>query len=268
MDFLSSIGLTSLYNNIDIFLIILIRILGFSLLIPVFSGTNIPNTTKIGFAVIVSVIVYSTGVVDNIFYYDTVIGYIFLILKEFVVGLVIAFMAYVVFSTMYFIGMIIDFMLGLSMLSVFDPVSKIQVPITGNLYYFAISLMLIQAGGLNVFFSVIIRSFQILKIGTASIINIGALLEFLLILINETFVMGIKFSIPLLGAILMVDITLGILVKAVPKINVFVIGAPLKIFVGLLILISIVPIFTNLYEYVFNSSLKSMMEVIKGMSPR
>lgn len=268
MDFLSSIGLTSLYNNIDIFLIILIRILGFGILLPVFSGTNIPNTTKIGISVIVSIIVFSTDVVDSVFYYDTVIGYIFLILNEFVVGLVIGFMAYVVFSTMYFIGMIIDFMLGMSMLSVFDPVSKIQVPITGNLYYFAISLMLIQAGGLNVFFSVIISSFKILKIGTASIINIEALLSFLLILINETFVMGIKFSIPLIGTILMVDISLGILVKAVPKVNVFVIGAPLKIFVGLLVLVSIIPTFSNLYDYVFNTSIKSMMEVIKGMSPR
>ena len=101
MDSIASALLIDIYSSIDVFLLILIRILGFIIVIPVFSGQNVPMPAKLGFSVAVTYILATTQSI-SVSYTYTIPAYAFLMLKEFVVGFLLAFVVYIVFSVIYF----------------------------------------------------------------------------------------------------------------------------------------------------------------------
>lgn len=264
MNLIGNVILTEIYNNIDTLFIILIRMAGFIVMLPILSGRNIPTLVKVCFCFISTLLIFSTGVVAPVDLGDTVFANAFLFFGEFLVGLLIAFVAYAVFSLVYLMGQLIDFQLGLSMASVYDPISQIQIPITGNLIYYGVILLFIQSGGFHSFIYTIINSFKVLPPGTANLSFDKGMIEFLVILMTGIFEAAIKFSIPIVGSILIIDVALGILVKAVPQVNVFVVGVPIKLFIGFIIFLVITPIISELYDYVFDTSFIKMQDIIEG----
>jgi len=259
--------LLGLYDNIDVFLLITVRLLAFFLLLPIISGQYVPMMAKIGLAMYISLISVSTGTLSAAAYDNSVLGYLMLILGEFAVGLILAFAAYLVFSVFLFAGQLIDFQIGFSMVSVFDPVTQIQVPITGNLYYMVAAILFLQLGGLNSFIYTIFHSYKVLPIGGAFIIgNGGTLSAYILKMLGEMMVMGLQIALPVVGTVLAVDIALGLLVKAVPQMNIFVVGMPIKLFIGLMVLLVIAPLFIEYYNYVYEAAANNVMTLIRGMT--
>lgn len=267
MTFSSSDILLQFYQNIDIFLLILVRLLGFMLILPVFAGSNIPVVSKIGVAFFIAVIVILSGSVGRVYYEPSIFGYCILIAKEFIVGFVSAFSVYMVFSTFYFVGQLVDYQIGFSMVSVFDPISQIQVPITGNLFYLIITFFFVQFGGLNAVLYTIAKSFEIVPLGMGNVLGNPSLMRYGLDLMSSFFAFGVKIALPIVGTILVVDIALGLLTKAVPQMNVFVVGIPIKLFIGMIVLYLVIPAFYWIYTYAYDDVMKFMMNMLRGMMP-
>lgn len=259
--------LTLFYEHIDIFLLVLVRLFGFIVIIPVLSGANVPTVIKVGLSFFIAVVVVSCGVPGPVEYNANVFGYCAVMLKEFIVGLIAAFSVYMVFSVFHFIGQLIDFQIGFSMVSVFDPSSQIQVPITGNLFYLIVVLFFIQSGGLHSVIYTIAKSFEIVPLGQGNILGNADMPRYFLELTSNFFAFGLKMSLPIVGTILIVDIALGLLTKAIPQMNVFVIGMPMKLLVGLSALYILIPAFYRIYEYAYGDAVKYMMNMIRGMVP-
>ncbi len=267
MDSFNAAALIQLFSNIDVFLVILVRFLGLVMILPIFTGSNIPMVSKVGFAVMTAYILFTSQAVTEIVYIDNVIGYTLLLIKEFTIGFIIGFVVYLFFTLIYLGGQLIDFQIGFSMVNVFDPLNQIQVPIVGNLFYLIVSLFLVQTGGLNAIIAALFYSYKALPVNTAVILGNGNLFSYILDMIIKFYDIGIKLSLPVMGAILIVDVSLGLLVKAVPQMNVFVVGMPLKLLIGLLVLFYVAPILINIYDVVFNETYNSIMNIIGGMSP-
>ncbi len=262
---MDSLGpLVDLYNNIDIFLLIIARMAGFFIMIPVFAGRNVPMTAKIGLAAAIGAIAFSSGNV-TLDYTPNLIGYGLLLVSEFAVGLVIAFVVYMMFSIFYFVGQIVDYQIGFSMVSVFDPVTQIQVPITGNLYYLVISMLFVVTNGVHQMVQTVFYSYDAIPIGGARFIDNAALIVVILEMIVNFFIIGVKVALPVIATILIVDVSLGILVKAVPQMNIFVVGMPIKLFIGLIVLYVMFPIFIGIYDFLFNETLVYVYNIIRGM---
>lgn len=264
---LSSLLLVEFYSKIDIFLLIAVRLLGFFLVLPILSGSTLPSIAKVILTVSITYIVFATGIVTTVGYYDNVFGYVLLIIKELFVGFTIAFVVYVFFSVFYFAGQLIDFQLGYSMVNVFDPLLQTQVPVVGNLLYFFMGVFLVQSGGLNAFIEAICYSYKTIPIGGGSIIENKELLRYLISIMPQYFIIGMKIAMPIVGSILIIDVALGLLVKAVPQMNVFIVGMPIKLLAGLVILFCVIPSFTTMYDYVYTMSYKALMQVMGGLTP-
>lgn len=258
--------LAEIYLRVDVFLIIFARILGFILMLPVISGSNIPKLTKIAFALVCSILVFNTQAITISIDSYTVLSYGGIIIKEFIIGTCIAFIAYINFSLIYFTGQLIDFQLGLSMASVYDPVTQIQAPITGNLLYYIIAAFFVYSGGLHAFIGLIINSYKLLEVGDFNIIFSEKIIKFITLIISYSLEMGLKFSLPIMITLLATDVGLGILVKAVPQMNVFVVGMPIKVMIGFTVLFLITPMVINMYDFVFNNSYKNMLDLIEGLN--
>lgn len=250
-------------NKIDIFLLVFIRVTGIFVVSPIFGRKNLPTYLKIGFAFMLALIMVNFINVSEIDYSNSIYGYILLVFKEFIVGLSIGFISYVMFSAIYLAGQLIDMQIGFGMVNVLDPVSNIQIPITSNFYFIISMLVFLAVNGHLSIIKAVYESYNYVKIGGASLNE--NLVEDIIRVFGSMFVTGFKIAAPITAAILISDVALGVLAKTVPQLNVFVVGMPLKIFVGLIVIMTTMPMFIMLLEALFNDMNSEMFNLLEHL---
>lgn len=260
--------LLSIYQNIDKVLLIFARVVGFIYLIPIFSGKNAPRQVKNGFAFFIAVALFSSGVGNEAIVINSAPEYVFIIAKEVLTGILMSYVVYLFFTVFYFAGQMMDYSIGFSMVSVFDPITQIQVPITGNMFYYAMAVMLITTGGLNALFMVFFDSYNSIPIGGANFALDQNFISYILGLTASYLSIGLRIAMPIVGTIMIVDVSLGILVKASPQMNVFVVGMPIKLLVGMTLLAIICPYFINVFHEVYAEMIEGVENMIGGMAYR
>lgn len=254
-----------LLNGFDVFLLVFVRMTGLFVVAPIFGRRNIPAIFKIGFSFFIALILVNTTAVQAVKYDDSLISYVLLVIKEFMVGLSIGFIAYLAFTAIYVAGEIIDMQIGFGIVNVIDPVSNIQVPITSNLYFIMSMLLFLSMNGHHVLIKALFDSFSTLPLGTA--VFDASLTDELMNVFTTVFTTGFKIAAPIVAAILVADVALGTISRMVPQINIFVIGMPLKIIVGLLIIIITIPVFISVMNVIFKTMDGSVLNFIKELKP-
>lgn len=257
--------LVDIFSNIDIYMLIFIRFIGLITVMPVIGGTGMPIMARLGLALIFAGIVYTSGNITDVYYVDSVMGYMILMLKEFVVGWILGYIVYFMFNVTYFAGHLTDQQIGFSMANVFDPVTQTQVPISGNLYYFVFCALFITSGSYRTLIRTIFYSFKAVPLGSAVIVGNEKLVYLIMGLMGKFLVTGVMLALPIMGTILVVDVALGVLVKAVPRMNVFVVGMPLKVFIGLIAIWLIVPMFAQAFSSMYNVINEYLLSALKVM---
>ena len=252
-------------EGFDIFLLVFVRMTGLFVVAPIFGRRNIPAYFKIGFSFFVSLILINTVAIGKVSYDESILGYVLLIIKEFMVGVATGFIAYLAFTAVYIAGEIIDMQIGFGIVSVMDPVSSIQIPVTSNLYFIISMLLFLSVNGHHYLIKALTDSFSSLPPGTAEFD--AGLADGLMEVFSTVFETGFKIAAPVVAAILITDIALGAISRMVPQLNVFVIGMPLKIIVGILILVITLPMFVDVMETVFKTMSGSVQEFIKELGP-
>lgn len=250
-------------NRIDIFLLVFVRMTGLFVIAPVFGRRNIPTYFKIGFSLFLAIIMMNTIKTQNISQYDNIYSYGFLIIKEFLVGIVIGYVSYLFFTSIYLAGQFIDMQIGFGMVSVLDPVSNIQIPVTANFYSIISTLIFLMINGHHSLINALFESFNILPLGSA--VFDTRLLNDLTSMFGNMFVVGFKISAPIIASILIADVLMGVIAKTMPQMNFFVVGMPLKIIFGITILMFTVQAFSSYVDYIINDMNEGMFTFIKDM---
>ncbi len=253
-------------NRIDLLILVFVRMSGLFVAAPIFGARNLPAYLKIGFAGITSLILATTLPTVSTYFNGSLLLYSTLVFKEFLIGLLIGFIAYVIFTAIYMAGEIIDMQMGFGVVNVMDPVSNVQVPITGNFYYILSLLIFLILDGHHILIAAIFRSYEVLPLGKGQI-N-AELLDTMLRLMSDMFIIGFKIAAPIVLAVLITDIGLGILTKTMPQLNMFVVGIPIKIIMGLLIMAITVPAFIGIMEVLKQGVYQDTFKVIEDMIPK
>ena len=250
-------------NKFLIFLLVLVRMTSIFVISPVFSRKNMPTYLKIGLALFCTFIVVP-GLEDiNVNYYN-LIDFSILIFKEFLVGILLGFVSFLVFSSLLVAGQIIDVQVGFGMVNIIDPINNVQVPLLGNfLYLLALNILLITNGH-HIFLSALIKSYVVVPID--ALVFSDVITNNLISIFVESFLIGFKIGIPIIAAVLLAEVSLGILARTVPQMNVLIIGLPLRIIVGLLSLIFILPAFASTLEYIFDKLYAFMSVILQSMA--
>ena len=124
-----TIPLDFLLDLWDVFLLIFVRMTGLFVVSPVFGRQNIPVYFKVGFSFLTAILITYSIPVPDMAAYNSMAAFIFLIAKEFLVGLVLGYISYLIITAIYLAGQMIDMHIGFGMVSVFDPMSNIQIPL-------------------------------------------------------------------------------------------------------------------------------------------
>ncbi len=252
-------------NGFDAFLLVFVRMTGLFVVAPIFGRKNVPAYFKIGFSFLMSLILVNTAVVQSVQYDENLLGYVLLVIKEFMIGLSMGFVAYLTYTAIYIAGEVIDMQIGFGMVNVMDPISNIQVPITSNVYFIISMLILLAIDGHHMLIKALYDSFTSIPPGSA-VFDAG-LYNGISALFSTVLTTGFKMAAPVLATIIIVDIALGTISRMVPQMNIFVIGMPLKIIVGLIILAITIPMFINVLREVFELMGISVADYIKELSP-
>lgn len=249
-------------ENLEIFLLIVVRMSAFVVVAPFYGMTNTPMRVKAGFSLAVSVILFQVVDYKDVTY-TGVIGYAGLVVQEAIVGLLIGYFANICSTILNFAGQIIDMEIGFSMVNVLDPVSNIQTTITGNFYSYLVMLMMLISNMHHFLIEAFVHAYDTIGIGEA--IFRPDMYRIMVMYMVDYFVIGFRIVLPVFASILLVNVVLAILAKVAPQMNMFVIGIQLKILVGLVILFFMIGMLRSISDAIFLEMEKMMSTIINYM---
>ena len=258
---MATIPLDSLFNVWTIFLLVLVRITGMFFLSPIFGRKNLPNSFKVGFCFMFSIIVAQSVQVPDLSTYISLASYGILIGKELLIGLMLGFISYMIFSSIYIAGQLIDMRIGFGMVSVFDPITNVQIPISANFYVIFATLFMLVTDSHHLLIQAMVESFTILPIGNAHFS--GQLLKLVVDLFTDVFILGFKIAAPVTAVILITDLALGIISKSMPQLNIFMLGMPVKILVGLGVIMITIGAFRGVVHVIMQGTYEEIYKYLE-----
>ena len=180
-------------------------------------------------------------------------------LTEFLLGLLIGFMFYMLMVAVQFAGGIVGFQVGFAIVNVIDPTTSQNVSIIGQFQYLLATLLFLMMNGHHMVLSGMLDSFTLVPLGMVKFQFTGA--TEIVRLSAGVFILAVKIASPVMLALFLTDTALGIIARTVPQMNVFIVGFPLKIGIGLFVVGLTVPIFS----YVFQGSLLRLQENLSSL---
>ncbi|WP_338626176.1 flagellar biosynthetic protein FliR [Selenomonas sp. TAMA-11512] len=238
------------------------RITGLFVIAPFFGSMNIPVYFRAALALTFSIVMFP--VVSSIGYAtapDDVFRYGAAVLSEVFVGWMIGFVAYVVFSAVNFAGKVMDMQVGFAMVNIMDPTSGQQIPLIGSFLYNLMIIVFIVLNGHHMLISALFESFRTVPILTPVPDPNAAL--FVSNLVYGVFVTGMKIAMPVTFAILLTNVGLGVLARTMPQLNIFVVGIPLQIIVGMVVLSILLPFYVMFLDVLFNETYEQINMAIR-----
>lgn len=246
---------------LSVFLLVFVRVSAFFVTMPFFSYRTIPTMYRIGLAFFLSWLMYYTIDVPAF----TINGeYFLLVMKEALVGLLIGLMAYIIFSAIQIAGGFIDFQMGFAIANVIDPQTGAQSPLVGQYLYTFALLLLLAVNGHHMMLDGIFYSYQFIPIDQVAIpFGHEGLVEYVILAFNRMFVIAFQMAIPVIATLFLVDVTLGILARTVPQLNVFVVGFPIKIAVSFIMLMIVMGVILLVVQELFETMFIVMRDIMK-----
>lgn len=247
-----------------LFTLITMRISGFILFNPMFGRRNVPSLVKAGFIMVLSLFLFqitgSRGIALDV---DNSLEYGFLLLKEFVIGYVLGFVMDLFFVIPTFAGGLIDFNMGMSMANVYDPQTNSSMPITGTVFNYMMLLIFLAIDGHLAVLKIMLLSEEIIPY-TQMLFNSGVTLA-ILDIFKECIILAFKLSIPILAIELLGEVGIGVLMKVIPQINVFVVNIQAKVLLGYMILLLICYPIGNFLGNAIDMMVNTITQVLRLM---
>lgn len=251
-------------QNLEFFLLIVVRISAFVFVAPFFSQKGIPNQVKIGFSVFFAALLYGVIPDKTIPEYSTIWGYAILVLREAMVGLLLGFSAVVCTSVVLFAGRIIDMETGLSMANLVDPTTNTSESMTGVMFQYIITLMLIISGMYEYIIRAIAEAYELVPVGKA-VFDSEKILSSILVFLSDYMSIGFRICLPVFAVMLLLNAILGIMTKVAPQINMFAVGMQMKVLVGIITLFLMVGMLPSISNMVFTEVRKMMATFVQTM---
>lgn len=248
-------------EQIELFTLIFLRVSAIMIMIPVISNRQVPLKIKGGVAIIVSCIVMpfvhpvplSMGMPVLIF---KMVGEVF-------IGVIIGLIGRLLFAGVQLAGQLVGFQMGFAIVNVVDPISSLQVSIIAQFQYVIAMLVFLSVNAHHIFLYAIAESFQIVP--PLTFLFTGSLMDALIEFSKNIFVMAVKVGAPVMAILLFTSVSLGLIARTVPQINVFIVGFPLKIAIGLIGIGLTLPIFVKILGSAFmqfDGQLKTILELM------
>ncbi len=247
------------WSAFTLFLYIVMRMSGCVMFSPIFGRSGIPGMAQAGFTLMLSVAVYGYHA-QPVTVPDTLLEFLLRLLVELFIGFTLA----MIMRFFYYIpdqaGEIVDTQMGMSMAKTYDPSTQSQMTNTANLLNALMMLIFFSCNGHVTLLRIMTASGEIVPFGEAALNE--DISSWMLQLFAECAVLAVKLALPILAAELLGQVGMGVLMKVIPQINVFVINIELKVIVGLVMLLALIAPMGDFLLQAENAMLDRMQDIL------
>lgn len=250
--------------NTTVYLLVFARMGGMILLNPLFSRKNLPSRVKIGLVLALTLLLAPVVDVTPIADYGTwelVEG----VVRELLLGFVCSLLFQAFYYMLFFVGDIMDTQMGMSMAKVFDPGSNIQASISGNFFSILFMLLIFATDSHLLLLRIFGTSYQIIPLGAAGISMDIA--NYMLTIFISAFSLALRLALPFVAVEFTLEVSMGVLMKLIPQIHVFVINIQLKMLIGIFMLIAFaqpICIFLDNYGAILFRKMEEALYILAG----
>ncbi len=236
------------------------RILALIATAPILGNPSVPVRVKVGLAIMLTILVAPT-VEKSLPEIDPASGTgLIVLLQQVLIGIAIGFVMRIVFVAVEMAGELIGLQMGLGFAIFFDPQNSGQIDIIGRFLGVIASLAFLAIDGHLLMIALISQSFSTLPVNPEGVT--AATFTTLANWGGEIFKSGLQLSLPVLTALLITNLALGILTRAAPQLNIFAVGFPLTLSIGLLVLALSMPFYAPILENLVHDGLNLMMGML------
>ena len=252
-------------QDIEIFSLVLIRVTSTLVAMPIFGQQGIPRIVKVGLGLFLTFLLFPVVSQTVSPLQGSLVELSILALKEIACGLIIGYAANFVFYAVEFAGAIVGYQAGFAIVASIDPMTNARNPVLGRVQYIMVVLIFLTLNGHHFFLSGLAKSFETIPLGLLNFDH--SLLAWTLSMaagISET---AVKLAAPVMVALIMTDIGLGILARVAPQMNIFVVGFPLKVGIALILMSSGMGAFAWLFTNQFYEFRHQFLTLLKLLGP-
>ncbi|MEX0605942.1 MAG: flagellar biosynthetic protein FliR [Marinobacter sp.] len=208
----------------------LFRIASFMMVIPFIGTQLVPARIRLGLALLITVLI--VPMLDEVPQVEALSAdAVIITLQQILIGVGLGFALTALFQLFVVTGQMIAMQMGLGFASMVDPANGVSVPVLSQLYSISVTLLYLAMNGHLVAFEVFLESFRTLPIGLEGLGQAGV--WDLAHRISWVFVSAMLLALPAVTAVLIVNISFGVMTRAAPQMNIFALGFPIGLMFGL-----------------------------------
>lgn len=247
-------------EQLVLFSLVLMRMSGFVLPNPILGRRGIPGMAKAGMVMALSLMIYPgsqlTGGLPGM-----TLELAFWLLKEFAFGFIIGYVMQLFDYAVTYMGSIIDFQMGMSMATVYDAKNGAQVALSGSILSVFYMLLFFAVDGHLALMKILVSSSEVVPYGQL------VLGSHIWTAVPEIFIqctiIAVKLAFPLIATEFLTEVGVGILMKIIPQINLFVLNIQLKIIIGIVVLLFLISPIGDYFGGMITQMLDTIQEIIK-----
>jgi len=233
------LALTIAYPQVQLFLLVFLRVAAILMSLPIFSGNNVPAMFKAGLALAVALALYPVVDLGGMPAMDSWMALTLGVISEVLLGLGVGLAIRLIMAGIQMAGQVAGFQMGLAIANIMDPATSMQTPILAQAFNLFAMLLFLVIDAHHWFFRAMVESFSLIPPFhfTLSASFIGYLME----TAGDMFVIALQIGAPIIVVLLLTSVSFGLMARTVPQMNIFIVAMPLKIVVGLLFIVFSLP---------------------------
>jgi len=261
-------GLMVTLDQIQYYLLMFVRVITMLALLPIFGANYIPVQVKAALGLLLTSVLFSVQLASGLPAFPgafTLPLFFMLVIKEALVGLAVGFASSFLFTAVQFAGRMVDTEMGFGFVEVVDPFTEEQTTVLGQLQVILFTILFLAINGHYFLLLTVQKSFEIVPMFSASFPG-GRMTDHLTTMTADVFILGLKLSAPIFVTLLLSELAMGIVARTVPQMNIFFVGLPLKIIVGMATMVIVLPMLADLFKRMADGIIKDIWKLLYIMS--
>jgi flagellar biosynthetic protein FliR len=243
--------------------LIFARIATMLMVFPVISSPQVPRQLRFGLAALLTLILYRAIPQPElqVNFFTLIAG----VAAQIFIGLTIGFVTQLVFMGVSFAGELIDLQIGFAIANVINPQTQQNITIIGELELALATLIFIATDSHYFLIQGIAGSFTLVHLPFVTLDPSVA--GNLILFFTQAFFIVFRIAAPVVVALFMTNVGLAFMARVAPQMNVFVVGLPIQIAVGLTMMIISLPLLASVGPELFQNMAGQMDTVLRGLRP-
>ena len=247
-------------SDMQMYFLILVRVLAIFMSLPMFNSRHLPVVFKAGFAMAVSLLLFPVLDLKSVPPADSVFILGLGVASEVLLGLSIGMFVRLLFTGVQLAGQLVGYQMGMAIAKDLDPATSTQVSLVAQFYNLFAVLIFISINAHYWFLDALVESFRLVPPYGFQLS--ASLMDGLIRMSANIFTIGIRVGAPVIAALMLTSVTLGLLARTNPQMNVFFVAMPVKICIGLVIIMISLPHLSSFLGQLFGDLPETIMRML------